>query len=194
MNRVANVQISTSFCLFDDWGAYERLASLVFIRVLFFFQAEDGIRDIGVTGVQTCALPISNYGPTNVHLAAPGDQIYTTFGGVGTPNNLYYSDTGTSMSAPFVTGALALMFAKFSTETHQQIINRLLAATDPLPSLAGKCVSGGRLNLRNALSPPVRLTTISTPTNSAFQLRVARGPNRTCVVQMTTNLINWSSD
>src|SRR3712207_7508668 len=29
----------------------------------FFFQAEDGIRDIGVTGVQTCALPISP--PTN---------------------------------------------------------------------------------------------------------------------------------
>ena len=28
--------------------------------VFFFFQAEDGIRDIGVTGVQTCALPISN--------------------------------------------------------------------------------------------------------------------------------------
>src|SRR5258707_10825680 len=31
-----------------------------FISLLFFFfQAEDGIRDIGVTGVQTCALPIS---------------------------------------------------------------------------------------------------------------------------------------
>src|SRR3712207_749946 len=28
------------------------------IVVFFFFQAEDGIRDIGVTGVQTCALPI----------------------------------------------------------------------------------------------------------------------------------------
>src|SRR5947209_19666258 len=28
----------------------------------FFFQAEDGIRDIGVTGVQTCALPISPAG------------------------------------------------------------------------------------------------------------------------------------
>src|SRR2546430_8882778 len=27
--------------------------------VLFFFQAEDGIRDLTVTGVQTCALPIS---------------------------------------------------------------------------------------------------------------------------------------
>src|SRR2546430_17339266 len=29
------------------------------IRVCFFFQAEDGIRDLTVTGVQTCALPIS---------------------------------------------------------------------------------------------------------------------------------------
>src|SRR3712207_9208450 len=28
------------------------------MRFFFFFQAEDGIRDIGVTGVQTCALPI----------------------------------------------------------------------------------------------------------------------------------------
>src|SRR3712207_8836120 len=28
--------------------------------MFFFFQAEDGIRDIGVTGVQTCALPISS--------------------------------------------------------------------------------------------------------------------------------------
>ena len=28
------------------------------VDVCFFFQAEDGIRDIGVTGVQTCALPI----------------------------------------------------------------------------------------------------------------------------------------
>src|SRR5215203_2428832 len=29
--------------------------------IFFFFQAEDGIRDIGVTGVQTCALPISRW-------------------------------------------------------------------------------------------------------------------------------------
>src|SRR3712207_3882161 len=40
-----------------------RLSSLVYAversRFFFFFQAEDGIRDIGVTGVQTCALPIS---------------------------------------------------------------------------------------------------------------------------------------
>src|SRR3712207_7607839 len=38
-------------------------------REVFFFQAEDGIRDIGVTGVQTCALPIS---PCCCGLSAPG--------------------------------------------------------------------------------------------------------------------------
>src|SRR5699024_11489680 len=34
----------------------------IFLLMYFFFQAEDGIRDRNVTGVQTCALPISNYG------------------------------------------------------------------------------------------------------------------------------------
>src|SRR3712207_7257764 len=33
------------------------MCDIVF-NLVFFFQAEDGIRDIGVTGVQTCALPI----------------------------------------------------------------------------------------------------------------------------------------
>src|SRR5690348_17484124 len=35
-----------------------------FFCVFFFFQAEDGIRDGRVTGVQTCALPISSTKPT----------------------------------------------------------------------------------------------------------------------------------
>ena len=35
-----------------------RCAVVCLLFVVFFFQAEDGIRDIGVTGVQTCALPI----------------------------------------------------------------------------------------------------------------------------------------
>src|SRR2546429_2023377 len=34
------------------------------VRVFFFFQAEDGIRDVAVTGVQTCALPIFSDGAT----------------------------------------------------------------------------------------------------------------------------------
>src|SRR5439155_14904592 len=36
---------------------------LTTLHVFFFFQAEDGIRDGHVTGVQTCALPISGYPP-----------------------------------------------------------------------------------------------------------------------------------
>src|SRR2546422_5536891 len=32
---------------------------VLLFRLFFFFQAEDGIRDVAVTGVQTCALPIS---------------------------------------------------------------------------------------------------------------------------------------
>src|SRR2546430_6005307 len=43
--------------------------------VFFFFQAEDGIRDLTVTGVQTCALPIWNMTEKNDQLqaAAAGD-------------------------------------------------------------------------------------------------------------------------
>src|SRR5690606_38088715 len=40
--------------------AVQRLSALDVTGELFFFQAEDGIRDFHVTGVQTCALPISN--------------------------------------------------------------------------------------------------------------------------------------
>src|SRR5256884_9507105 len=40
-------------------------------RVFFFFQAEDGIRDVAVTGVQTCALPISCVALLSCLRAAP---------------------------------------------------------------------------------------------------------------------------
>src|SRR3712207_8509529 len=46
----------------------------------FFFQAEDGIRDIGVTGVQTCALPIFAQG--NAESRAQ-DEEPATDGGCG---------------------------------------------------------------------------------------------------------------
>src|ERR1041385_9142213 len=41
--------------------AVDRSSDMV-LGCLFFFQAEDGIRDVAVTGVQTCALPISPFG------------------------------------------------------------------------------------------------------------------------------------
>src|SRR5947209_10113532 len=40
-------------------GNYFEAADASTCKLFFSFQAEDGIRDIGMTGVQTCALPIS---------------------------------------------------------------------------------------------------------------------------------------
>src|SRR2546429_1841881 len=40
-----------------------RCTSMLQLFIIFFFQAEDGIRDVAVTGVQTCALPIFGISP-----------------------------------------------------------------------------------------------------------------------------------
>src|SRR5437667_11872316 len=41
---------------------------LLIVTFFFFFQAEDGIRDRDVTGVQTCALPISRHAQTRIRV------------------------------------------------------------------------------------------------------------------------------
>src|SRR5690606_39484825 len=56
---------------------YFRCSALSFVGVVgfhffFFFQAEDGIRDFHVTGVQTCALPIS----LGIVSGATGNKVY----------------------------------------------------------------------------------------------------------------------
>src|SRR2546429_5781020 len=50
------------------------------LRSLFFFQAEDGIRDVAVTGVQTCALPIffRTTPLVNNQKRAPGVALWTS--------------------------------------------------------------------------------------------------------------------
>src|SRR5256885_4867286 len=45
--------------VFQDARCQSTMPSLYVYSCFFFFQAEDGIRDYKVTGVQTCALPIS---------------------------------------------------------------------------------------------------------------------------------------
>src|SRR5256885_16949573 len=45
------------------------------LMTIFFFQAEDGIRDYKVTGVQTCALPISEQGRRNEITAATSSTV-----------------------------------------------------------------------------------------------------------------------
>ncbi len=82
------------------------------------------------------------------------------------------------------------MLAEYPSESYQQIIQRVLTATDPLPSLSGKCVTGGRLNLRKALTP-IRLTGTAPPNNGPFQLHVTGPTNVTCILQASPNLSSW---
>jgi subtilisin family serine protease len=150
----------------------------------------DNIVTVGATTRTDDLWVSSNFGATNVDLAAPGHQITSTF--TFSDSSYIGPVSGTSFAAPYVAGACVLLLAKYPTESHQQIIARVLHGVDPLPSLAGKCVTGGRLNLRKALSPPIQLTLLSTAPALPLQLRVNAGPNRSCVLEVTTNLTSWS--
>jgi hypothetical protein len=99
------------------------------------------------------------YGATTIDLGAPGTSILSTV-----PGNSYSSLTGTSMATPMVTGAIALMFAAANSGIMESykldpaqgaIVFRdfLFAGTDPIPSLQGITVTGGRLNVFNAILP-----------------------------------------
>src|SRR5205809_3976298 len=48
---------------------------LIYFFFFFFFQAEDGIRDVAVTGVQTCALPISIFPNLETFLEGTPSQL-----------------------------------------------------------------------------------------------------------------------
>jgi subtilisin family serine protease len=89
----------------------------------------------------------SNYGLTSVDLGAPGSAIYST-----TPNNTYATYSGTSMASPHVAGAAALLWSQNPTWTAQQVKDALMNTGDPIAALAGKTVSGKRLNVFKALA------------------------------------------
>ncbi|MGD2182926.1 S8 family serine peptidase [Lusitaniella coriacea] len=89
----------------------------------------------------------SGYGATSVDLGAPGSSIYSTMPGGG-----YGYKGGTSMASPHVAGAAAMLLSQDPTLTAQEVKDKLLNSVDPLASLAGKTVSGGRLNVYNALT------------------------------------------
>jgi subtilisin family serine protease len=63
----------------------------------------------------------------------------------------YRYQDGTSMAAPHVTGAVAVLAAAFPTESVSLRISRILGGAERLENLSGRVATGGRLNLYNAL-------------------------------------------
>jgi subtilisin family serine protease len=88
----------------------------------------------------------SNFGATSVDLAAPGSRIYSTTRGGG-----YGLSSGTSMASPHVAGAAALILSECALTTAQLKAN-LLNNVNPVASLSGLMVTGGRLNVNNSIT------------------------------------------
>lgn len=86
----------------------------------------------------------SNYGVSSVHLGAPGVDILSTIPG----GYAFYS--GTSMATPHVSGSAALVLSTCALDT-SALKSNILNNVDLISSLAGKTVTGGRLNVNKAV-------------------------------------------
>lgn len=101
---------------------------------------------VAATDSQDELADFSNFGKNTVHLAAPGDRIYSCSLGES-----YEYSNGTSMAAPHVTGVAALLKSFNSDLKAADIKSLILNSVDALPVLNSKSISGGRLNAHKAL-------------------------------------------
>ena len=88
----------------------------------------------------------SNTGAKSVHVGAPGTNVYST-----SPNKGYAKLSGTSMACPHVAGAAALIWSHFPNATYKEIKQKLMESGDAIPALAGKTITGKRINVYKAL-------------------------------------------
>lgn len=106
----------------------------------------DNIISVAATDHNDALADFSNYGSSWVDLGAPGVDILSS-----TPLNTYGLKSGTSMACPHVSGAAALVMAKYTSKTNAEVKSQIMSTVDGKSSLSGKCVSGGRLNVRAAI-------------------------------------------
>lgn len=90
--------------------------------------------------------PSSNYGVKSVDLAAPGSYILSTVSG-----GRYSYMSGTSMAAPMVTGAAAMLYSYEPGLAVTEIKGRIINSARHMARLDGKTASGGMLDVAAAL-------------------------------------------
>jgi subtilisin family serine protease len=105
----------------------------------------DNVICVGASDPDDEAAEFSNYGATSVDLFAPGVSILST------ENGGYFFEDGTSMAAPHVTGAAALVVARNPALDATAIRTALLEEGDEKPALTGKSVTGRRANANGSL-------------------------------------------